>query len=273
MLTEKIDLYDFYKIQRNGARGGFLTVYARTESAETKRRVRPAMLIMAGGGYNMLSDRESEPIALKYLSAGFASFVLSYSVKTAYPAPLTEAMLAVRYIRENSAKYSVHKNKVCVIGFSAGGHLAGLLATAKGEEVALSGCDAEQVRPDAVIFSYPVVTMGDKTHCDTHRNVTGGDSSLNDKLSVEKRVDGNAVPAFMWHTFEDDCVPVENSLMLAGAYSLAGVPFSLHIFEKGGHGLSTADEETCDLFPCQVSEWFKLSVEWLAVRGIKMQIC
>ena len=114
----------------------------------------------ASGGYTMLSDRESESVALKYLDKGFTSFALSYSVNAKYPTPLTEAMLAVRYIRDNADKYGIDKNKVCAIGFSAGGHLAGLLATVKPDEVQHINKSMNDVMPNAVILSYPVVTMG-----------------------------------------------------------------------------------------------------------------
>lgn len=271
MVYKVIDLYDCYKIDRRGANGGYLTMYARTESTELKKRVRPAMLVIPGGGYNMIADREGEPVALKYLDCGFVSFVLRYSVKTKYPIPLIEAMLAAAYIRDNAERYCVDKNELCAIGFSAGGHLAGLLATVKDEEAALAGKTAEQVKPDAVIMSYPVVTMGEFTHSDTRRNITGGAALLYDKLSVEKRIDGNAVPAFIWHTCGDDCVPVENSLMLAEAYRKVGVPFALHVFEHGWHGLSLADKETCDFteaqkYLCGVGKWFALSLDWLKAK-------
>ncbi len=112
MICEKIDLYEYFKVERKGATGGYLTVYARTESKELKKRMRSAMLVIPGGGYWFLSDREGEPIALKYLDNGFCAFVLSYSLKTAYPTPLIEAMLAVKYIRENAVKYSLDKDKI-----------------------------------------------------------------------------------------------------------------------------------------------------------------
>lgn len=243
MITEKIDLYEYFKLNRNGANGGYLTVYARTESAEMKRRIRPAMLVLPGGAYTMISDRESEPVALKFLDKGYSSFVLSYSVYTKYPTPLHEAQMAVAYIRDNAEFYNVDSNRICAVGFSAGGHLTGLLATAKTDEAILKrGID--ELKPNAVILSYPVVTMGEFTHVGSRDNISGGNEKLYDALSVEKRADKNSVPAFIWHTYEDSAVPLENSLMLASAYRNNNVPFALHIFERGWHGLSFADEET-----------------------------
>lgn len=277
MIYEVIDLYDYNKIDRGGTNGGYLTVYARTESAEMKKRIRPAMLIIPGGAYNMISDRGGEPVAMKYLNNGFCAFTLSYSTKTKYPVPLTEAMLAISFIRDNAEKYNIDHNKVCVIGFSAGGHLAGLLSTVKEDEAAFIGKASEQVKPDAAILSYPVVTMGEYTHGGTRSNITGEEVALYGKLSIEKRIDKTTSPAFIWHTFEDKCVPVENSLMLASAYKKANVPFALHIFEHGGHGLSLSNDETCDFTEEQkhlysVGKWFELSIDWLKARGMKTKV-
>lgn len=277
MIIETIDLYKYYGKERGNANGGFLTVYVRTESKELKKRIRPAILIIPGGGYGILSDREGEPVAIKYLNNGFCPFLLSYSIKTAYPAPLIEAMLAVSYIRDNVEKFNINKNKVCAIGFSAGGHLAGLLTTTTEGEAGQIGKKAKEVRPDAVVYSYPVITMGEYTHLDTQKNISAGDETLYGKLSVEKRVDSLTPPAFIWHTFEDNCVPVENSLMLANAYRRANVPFALHIFEHGWHGLSLADAETNDLAVehqglYYVGKWLILSLDWLKARGFAMGI-
>lgn len=271
MITEKIDLYEYFKLNRNGANGGYLTVYARTESAEMKRRIRPAMLVLPGGAYTMISDRESEPVALKFLDKGYSSFVLSYSVYTKYPTPLHEAQMAVAYIRDNAEFYNVDSNRFCAVGFSAGGHLTGLLATAKTDEAILKrGID--ELKPNAVILSYPVVTMGEFTHVGSRDNISGGNEKPYDVLSVEKRADKNSVPAFIWHTYEDSAVPLENSLMLASAYRNNNVPFALHIFERGWHGLSLADEET-NIFSdeCKhlykVGKWVDLACDWLTSRG------
>lgn len=277
MIINTIDLYDYYGIPRNGANGGYLTSYIRTKSAEIKERIRPAIIIIPGGGYEILSDREAEPVAIKFLNNGFCAFALSYSLRTKYPTPLVEAMLAMRFVRDNVVEYNIDKNKVCVMGFSAGGHLAGLLATSTREERELIGEDAKSVCPDAVLLSYPVVTMTEYTHDGSRSTITGGDKTLFEKLSVEKRVDKYTPPMFIWHTFEDDCVPTENSLMLAAALRQNGIPFALHVFEEGRHGLSVADEETCDFLDEQgniklVSKWFELALDWLAAKDFKVKV-
>ena len=271
MIWKKIDLYAYYGVERNGATGGYVTVCARTESVEVKKRVRPAVLVMPGGSYVYLSDREGEPIACKFVDKGYAAFIMQYSVCAKYPTPLHEAEIAIAYIRDNAAIYHVDENHVCVAGFSAGGHLAGLLATVKASEAVL-GRTVNRLRPNYAILSYPVITMGEFGHGETRDTITGGGEIPCEMLSVENRVDTDSAPAFIWHTMQDECVPVENSLLLADRYRKCGVPFSLHIFEKGWHGLALADDETNDFSPevsylYHVGKWFDLACDWLSMHG------
>ncbi len=274
MITERIDLYDYFNMPRKNVTGGYLEVYVRTPSKEINRKSRPAILIFPGGGYEFLSDREGEPVALAFLSKGYSAFVLNYSLNTSYPIPLNEAFMAVAYIRENAERYCVNPDKIAAIGFSAGGHLAGLLATATAEEVkSVPICPA--VLPNAVILSYPVVTMGEYTHEGSRRVISDRAKISYEMLSVEKRVTKDSIPAFIWHTVEDNCVPLENSLMLAEAYRRAGVPFSMIVFEKGWHGMSLCNEETdnrdeCDLKNSFIGKWFELAIDWLSSRNFSM---
>lgn len=274
MITERIDLYDYFNMPRKNVTGGYLEVYVRTPSKEINRKSRPAILIFPGGGYEFLSDREGEPVALAFLSKGYSAFVLNYSLNTSYPIPLNEAFMAVAYIRENAERYCVNPDKIAAIGFSAGGHLAGLLATATAEEVkSVPICPT--VLPNAVILSYPVVTMGEYTHECSRRVISDRAKISYEMLSVEKRVTKDSIPAFIWHTVEDNCVPLENSLMLAEAYRRAGVPFSMIVFEKGWHGMSLCNEETdnrdeCDLKNSFIGKWFELAIDWLSSRNFSM---
>ena len=128
MQAERIDLYRYFNLKRISGHGGYLDIYAPFEVSEIKPKLRPAMLVMAGGGYSFVSRRESAPVAFKYVANGYCAFVLDYSVNTAYPVPLVEACMAIAYIRENASKYRVDKNLVAAVGFSAGGHLAAMLA-------------------------------------------------------------------------------------------------------------------------------------------------
>lgn len=274
MICQKIDLYEYYGVERHGANGGYVTVCARSESHELKRRTRPAVLIIPGGCYMGLSDRESEPVALKFIDNGYVSFILQYSLHTKYPTPLYEAEMAISYIRDNAETYQVDAHHVCAAGFSAGGHLTGLLATAKQNEAVL-GKTIDEVKPNFVILSYPVISLGKFTHEQSCSVITGGDDSLRTMLSVENRVDPDSVPAFIWHTLQDDAVPVENSLMLANAYRKYSVPFCLHIFEEGSHGLSLANDEVCDFTPEQnylydLGKWVALSCDWLRTKGFNV---
>lgn len=278
MIHETIDLYAYFHLPREGKTGGRLTVYARGAFGEMPGRQRPAMLVIPGGGYFMVSDRENEPVALRFLSEGYSVFCLTYTVQTPYPTPLLEGAMAMAYIRENAKKYAVDSAHVAAIGFSAGGHLAGMLATLYADKEITRVLGTRNVRPDAVVLSYAVMTTGIKTHGGTADTISGGDPALREHLSLEKCVTKDSPPAFIWHTGSDGAVPVENALMAAQAYRSAGVPFELHIFEEGVHGLSVADIETAGggendaLVNVPVQSWLPLLFTWLKSRGFAVKI-
>lgn len=279
MICETIDLYQYFGLEKQEGREGTLTTYVpHSIENELRPKFRPGMLVIPGGGYRMRSDREKEPVALAYLKEGYCAFTLDYSVSTAYPAPLIEACMAMIYLRENAAKYHLDPAHLAAIGFSAGGHLAGMLSMLyeEPEIVSVLGERAKNARPDAVVLSYPVITMGERTHGGTRDVITGGREELLQRLSLENRVSKKAAPAFLWHTQEDDCVPVENSLLLAAAYRKAGAPFALHIFEHGPHGMSlvspeTSDQTEYDRFLAPVGKWLPLSLDWLKSRGFSVR--
>ena len=278
MVYEKIDLYAYFGLKRGKGEAGFVQTYVQHATPELKRKIRPAMLVIPGGGYKMRSDREGEPVALKYAVNGYASFVLEYSINTPYPAPLLEACMAVIYIRENAEKYSVSKNHIAAIGFSAGGHLAAMLANMYNDKQieAIHGERSPLARPDAVILSYPVISSEAYGHGVTFETISGGDNALREKLSLEKRVTKDSSPAFIWHTAEDNIVNVENAIVYARACKKAGVPFALHIFEKGWHGLSLCNFETHNFAEEEtrleyVGKWFELSLDWLKARGFAVR--
>lgn len=279
MTYETIDLYDYFNIPRGEGAEGYLTTYVPFSIAnEIKPKLRPGMLVMPGGGYGMRSDREKETVALAFLAKGYCAFTLDYSVRTPYPVPLLEAAMAMVYLRVNAEKYHLDREHLAAVGFSAGGHLAGMLGILHSErEIAERLKErVKDVRPDAVVLAYPVVTMGEGTHEGTRDIITGGDEELLQRLSLEKRVTPSAAPAFLWHTVEDDCVPAENSMMLAAAYRKAGVPFALHIFEHGHHGMSLVtpevnDQTEYDNFVAPVGKWFSLAQDWLKSRGFAVK--
>ncbi len=275
MIHEKIDLYEYFQLPRGNASGGYLTSYVREGIPAIGEKTRPAMLVCPGGAYFHCSPREGEPIALEFLLKGYAAFLLNYTVQTAFPIPQIEACMAIAYIRENAEKFGVSPAQIAAVGFSAGGHLVGTLATLYAHDAVKGalGARASLCRPDAVILSYPVVTLGEFTHEGTRDTITGNGAIAYDALSVEKLVTAESVPAFIWHTAEDNAVPVENSLFLASAYRRAGVAFSLHIYEKGGHGLSLCNDEVfAPNLPeinalSTVRSWLPLACEWLSARG------
>ena len=279
MIYETVDLYKYFSVPRGARTGGYLTVYAHAAKKETHPKVRPAMLVIPGGGYAMVSEREGEPIALTFLHAGYNAFCLAYTVNTPYPTPLVEGAMATAYIRLEAEKYGTDPAKVGVIGFSAGGHLAGMLATMFDDESVRTALKehAALVRPDAAVLSYAVLTTGEMTsHGGTAQVISGGDPVLREKLSLEKRVTPRSVPAFLWHTATDGAVPVENSILMALAYRKHKVPFELHVYEEGVHGLSLSTEETSDgkdtpSYNESVQSWVSLALTWLKTRGFEIK--
>ncbi len=281
MLTSKIDLYKYFNIARPKNATGYLTTYIHSQDKSFySNRIRPAMLVIAGGGYEFVSDREDEPVANRYYVEGFNCFSLEYSVKpVSYPYQLIEGCMAVAYIRKNAKELGVDVNHVSAVGFSAGGHLAGMLATMTDEvEVKNMLKDAQHLcKPNAVILSYPVISSSEIRHFGSIENLSGGDEEIKQKISLENRVDKNSAPAFIWATYNDDCVPSENSLLMALSYKKYNVPFELHIFREGVHGLSLCDSECARTFDMEymynenARKWFELSVKFLRDLGFKAQ--
>ena len=235
-------------------------------------RKRPSVLVIPGGGYEMTSDREAEPIAMQFLAAGFNAFVLRYSVKpSSFPVALLEAAEAMRRIRTHADEWHCDADAIAVIGFSAGGHLAANLATSASDDVlAAHGYDADAVRPNGLMLAYPVVTSGPLAHRGSFDALLGdrkADPEALDAVSIEKHIDAKTPPVFVWHTVPDDCVPYENTLMLVDACKKAGVSVEAHLFPNGGHGLSLGTAETAwqgvnGIEPC-VQVWPKLAIAWM----------
>ncbi|KFI91845.1 xylan esterase [Bifidobacterium saguini DSM 23967] len=249
--------------------------YVIDNSAEVDlHRKRPAVLIIPGGGYEMTSDREAEPIALKFVGAGYNAFVLRYSCKpSVYPTALCEAAEAMRLIRSHASEWHTDPDRIAVAGFSAGGHLAANLATSAGDDDEQThGYDPDEVRPNALILGYPVITSGEYAHRGSFDALLGDgrntDADWLKKLSIEQHIDAKTPPVFLWHTVTDDCVPVENSLELISACKAAKVPVEAHLFPEGGHGLALGTIETAweanpaCVFEC-VQVWPELAISWM----------
>ncbi|MBQ8387823.1 MAG: alpha/beta hydrolase [Clostridia bacterium] len=251
-----------------------LTAYVFEELTDIAPHTRPSIVVCPGGGYRFLSDREAEPIVSAYLGAGFNVFLLHYTVLegAADYAPLIQAATAIAYVRENAERYFVDPDRVFIVGFSAGGHLAASSAILwKHERVlaALSDKPYGSWKPTGAILSYPVITAGEFTHRGSVKNLSGREDYTDEDIarwSLELHVDADSAPAFIWHTATDKTVPVENSLMLAAAYSKHKVPFELHVYPFGPHGLSLANGETANgkadhVIP-HLQGWVDLSVKW-----------
>lgn len=277
MVVETIDLYEYFHIPRGGAKGGYLTAYRHGQLVSSDKKIRPALLVIPGGGYAMVSDREGEPVALRYFGAGFDCFTLDYSVAPKhYPAQILQAGMAMLYLRREAAALDLDGQHIAAVGFSAGGHLCGCISL-RWDDAALvqafgkEACEA--IRPDASIFAYPVITSDERyTHAGSFINFCG-DKVRAEEYSLEKNVRPNAPHSFIWSTSEDEAVPPENALLLYSALHRAGVTAELHIFEKGCHGMSLCNIETswCDEPSAPISghnaHWIEMSQEFLAEHG------
>lgn len=209
-------------------------------------RRRPALIICPGGGYAFLSDREGEPVALRFAGLGYAAFVLRYHTapQARYPIPQRQLLAAIGHVRSHAEEYHVDPAAIVAMGFSAGGHLAGCAALLwnRPEIVRPLGKKATAYRPDGAVLCYPVVSAGVHGHRDSFLNLLGDQYSQKAAaLSLENQVKKGAPPFFLWHTADDTTVPMENTRLLETALRDRGVPVKTYIFPHGVHGQSLAD--------------------------------
>ena len=278
MNVEFVDLYQYCALPKPEGTVGRLTCWGmETPEKVSSRRRKPAILILPGGAYRWTSPREAEPVALRFAARGWAAFVLDYTcAPAAFPVQLREAAMAMRYIRENAARFEVAPRMVAAMGFSAGGHLCGTLGTMYDcPEVAEIGTP-EVLRPDALGLCYPVAVAWGNTHEDSFENVSGGDPALRQRLSLDRLARPDMPPVFLWHTRDDQSVPVRNSLVLAAALEAAGVDFAMHIYRHGQHGLSTADEMAYPVsalpeISWDVPGWLDAEMRFFEEKGFKIQ--
>ena len=229
----------------NRKRNVTLTVMVQEVGGEYRGvTARPAVLILPGGGYMFCSDREAEPVAMPYLKAGFQAFILRYSVleHAAWPQPLKDYERAMAFIREHAEEWHVIPDRIAVIGFSAGGHLAGAAAT------------MSENRPNAAVLGYPVLRK---------------ESALELGLTmpgIPEHVDEKTCPCFLFATRTDSVVPIQNTLDMMNALNRFQTSFECHIYGYGPHGYSTGDhsiQSAATVIPARASDWVDDSIAWL----------
>lgn len=238
---------------------------------EPDRATGAALVICPGGGYHHLADHEGAAYARFFNDHGVAAFVLKYRLGSSgyqHPVMLRDASRALRLVRSRADEWKVDAHRVGIVGSSAGGHLASTLMTHfdGGDPVAADPIERFSSRPDLGILCYPVISMGPLGHSGSRSLLLGSDPKpeLIELLSNEKQVSTNTPPCFIWHTVEDKSVKVENSLEFAAALRRAEVPFELHLYERGGHGLGLGNRngEASQLHP-----WAVECVRWLGEQG------
>ena len=272
MIYEKLNICDINNNLKESK--AYINVYIPDNSEEIDiNKQRKTIIICPGGGYVMTSDREAEPVAFKLLSEGFNVIVLRYSVApNRFPTALLELSATIDYVRKMSETWNVDTNKVIICGFSAGGHLIASLGVLWNKDFISETLkiDKYNIKPNGMILSYPVITSGEFAHKGSFDNLLGEDASVEEreKYSLEKLVSKDTPKTFLWHTFNDDVVPVENSLFFANSLRKNNVPFELHIFPDGVHGLSlcnetSANKDNINHINKQVESWFELAVKWI----------
>lgn len=239
---------------------------------EAPNDIRPLVLICPGGAYAMTSNREAEPVALQFNAMGYHAAILRYSCAPAvFPTSLLEVAASVKYIREHAKAWRVSPDKILIMGFSAGGHLAasyGVFWDEKFVREAFS-CTRELLQPNGLILCYPVISADESiAHVPSLQNLLGEQyGAKKEEMSLEKQVGEQVPETFLWHTFEDKTVPFWNSFRFAEALGRAGIPLEYHLYPTGEHGLSLAvdsirrkdgsgSEKGCE-------SWFPLLKSWL----------
>ena len=227
---------------------------------------RGGIIICPGGGYQRRANHEGEPVAKWLNSLGINAFVLDYRVfPSKHPAPLADAQRAIRFVRYHEKEWNLDKNKIGILGFSAGGHLAATLSNLADYPayVKIDVIDEESTKPDIAVLCYPVISMLEYSHQGSVSSLLGENLNANDLhlLSHQRNVNKETPPTFLWHTADDSSVPAENSMMYAEALSKVNIPYELHLFQEGRHGLGLAKENK------DVALWTDLCASWLRKQG------
>ena len=233
--------------------------------------LRPAVIVCPGGAYRFLSDREAEPVAMKFYSEGFQTFILRYSLleECKYPTPLEEASRAIWLVRSHAKEWGIDPNKIAIGGFSAGGHFSALIGTRWNEEglVERLGIPKGGNMPNALILCYAkMVPVEEPLSSMVPPETLGYILRYYDKnADILKNISKNTPPSFVWHTGQDELVPVTESIAYAMRCAEEGVPFDLHVYSKGMHGLSLGNDlsDYGIKHPVNVEGWFTICTNWL----------
>lgn len=276
---EVIMIHEKFSIQVEGSQpDARLITYIQDYSDALALRERPLVLLCPGGGYAYTSDREAESMALQFLAMGYHAAILRYScAPSRYPTALLELAASVQLIREHAKQWHVEADKLVVQGCSAGGHLAASYAMFWNQDwlrekagVQDKDPDHQLLRPNGLLLCYPVITSGEFAHRGSFENLIGDlpdSEELLEQLSLERQTGDDVPPVFVWHTYEDQSVPVENSLLLVSALRRVGIPTEFHMYPRGGHGLALANgltqtsEGNCIQPEC--AGWIDLAHTWL----------
>ena len=266
-------LTEVFPIQVEGSQPGTrLCTYIIEHSEKIGVDKRPLVLMCPGGGYEYTSDREAEPIAMHFLSVGYYVAILRYSCKPAvYPTALLELAEAMKLIHRYAEEWYVDTDKIVVQGCSAGGHLAASLGMFWHETwlAEKTGVSNEVLKPAAMLLCYPVITSGEYAHRGSFEKLLEGQytEEMLERVSLEKQVTEHTPKAFIWHTFTDESVPVQNSLFLIEAMKKYEIPVEFHMYPVGAHGLATCDKWSLTTDGRGIQEecqsWLPLAKKWL----------
>lgn len=231
---------------------------------------RPALVVCPGGGYGMCSEREGEPIALKFAAMGIPAFVLWYSVAPArFPAALLEACESIAIVRRHAAEWHIDPENIHIAGFSAGGHLTATVGTMWNRPFVTDalGYHNEEHRPNGLALCYAVISAyAECGHVGSFQNLLGHtpDEKETAEFSCEKQVGKQTPRSFIWHTCDDPVVPVLNSIRFAEALERCKIPFELHVYPHGQHGLALGDAVTgYGMCEPDVTDWTERCARWM----------